>query len=58
MVEGVETLSELEQVQQLGCDVAQGFYFSRPLPAGTFEELLATGPADDLRIFRWELLST
>ena len=58
VVEGVETLSELEQVQQLGCDVAQGFYFSRPLPAGTFEELLATSPADDLRIFRWELLSS
>ncbi|MGA2931228.1 MAG: EAL domain-containing protein [Acidimicrobiales bacterium] len=40
VVEGVETLSELEQIQRLGCDMAQGFYFSRPLPSGTFDELL------------------
>ena len=40
VVEGVETLPELEQIQRLGCDMAQGFYFSRPLPAGAFRELL------------------
>ncbi len=40
VVEGVETLAELDQIQSLGCDMAQGFYFSRPLPAGAFEELL------------------
>ena len=40
VVEGVETLSELEQIRSLGCDVAQGFFFSRPLPAGAFDELL------------------
>ena len=44
VVEGVETLPELEQVERLGCDVAQGFYFSRPLPAGAFGELLRPGP--------------
>ena len=44
VVEGVETLPELEQVQGLGCDVAQGFYFSRPLPADAFDELLRSGP--------------
>ena len=40
VVEGVETLSELEQIERLGCDVAQGFYFSRPLPTAAFDELL------------------
>ena len=45
VVEGVETLSELQQVERLGCDAAQGFYFSRPLPAGAFGELLRPGPA-------------
>ena len=47
VVEGVETLPELEQIKSLGCDMAQGFYFSRPLPADAFEELLAAsqGPS-------------
>ena len=40
VAEGVETLSELDQIQSLGCDMAQGFYYSRPLPAGAFDELL------------------
>ena len=44
VVEGVETLSELQQVERLGCDAAQGFYFSRPLPAAAFGELLRPGP--------------
>jgi diguanylate cyclase (GGDEF)-like protein/PAS domain S-box-containing protein len=43
VVEGVETLSELEQIEGLGCDVAQGFYFSRPLPAADFDDLLRAG---------------
>jgi EAL domain-containing protein (putative c-di-GMP-specific phosphodiesterase class I) len=43
VVEGVETLPELEQLQALGCDLAQGFYFSRPLPAAAFDELLRAG---------------
>jgi diguanylate cyclase (GGDEF)-like protein/PAS domain S-box-containing protein len=44
VVEGIETLPELQQVERLGCDAAQGFYFSRPLPAGAFGELLRAGP--------------
>jgi diguanylate cyclase (GGDEF)-like protein/PAS domain S-box-containing protein len=49
VVEGVETLSELEQVGRLGCNVAQGFYFSRPLPADAFGELVraSRGPSGD-----------
>jgi EAL domain-containing protein (putative c-di-GMP-specific phosphodiesterase class I) len=43
VVEGVETEPELEQIEKLGCHVAQGFLFARPLPAGAFEDLLRAG---------------
>ena len=31
VAEGVETQSDLDQLIEMGCDLAQGFYFSRPL---------------------------
>lgn len=38
--EGIETERELAYMAELGCDVAQGYLFDRPLPAGEFEERL------------------
>ena len=35
VAEGVETLDTLEQLRELGCDVAQGYLVSRPIPADT-----------------------
>lgn len=38
--EGVETLGQLECLRRYGCGRAQGFYFSRPVPADEIVNLL------------------
>jgi len=43
IAEGVETQKELEFLQAQQCDEAQGYYFSRPVPAQQFAKLLETG---------------
>jgi len=40
VAEGVETLEQLEYLRAQGCDEMQGYYFSRPLPAGDFAALV------------------
>jgi diguanylate cyclase (GGDEF)-like protein/PAS domain S-box-containing protein len=42
VAEGVETSSQAASLKMIGCEVAQGFYFSRPLRAGQFDELLSS----------------
>lgn len=44
VAEGVETEAQLAQLRQLGCEFAQGYFLSRPLPAAQAEELLADNP--------------
>ena len=44
VAEGVETESQALALRMMGCDLAQGFLFHRPLPEGQIERLLA--PAD------------
>ena len=41
IAEGVETVEELAFLEANDCDEAQGFYFSRPVPAEEFVKLLA-----------------
>jgi len=45
VAEGVETLDELMVLQGLQCDEAHGFYFSRPVAAELFADLLQKGAA-------------
>jgi len=40
VAEGIETPEQAEKALELGCDYAQGFYFSRPLPANSAYEYL------------------
>ncbi len=44
IAEGVETPFQLELLAKMQCDYAQGYLFSRPVPADAFEALLEQGP--------------
>ncbi len=40
IAEGVETEEQLTTLKALGCDIVQGYYFSRPVPAEEFETFI------------------
>jgi two-component system CheB/CheR fusion protein len=37
VAEGVETAAQLAELQALGCDIGQGYFYAKPLPAPAFE---------------------
>ncbi|HEY6926742.1 MAG TPA: EAL domain-containing protein, partial [Steroidobacteraceae bacterium] len=47
VAEGVESAEQLQFLQKHGCDHYQGYYFSKPVDAGTFTEMLRTSAALD-----------
>jgi EAL domain-containing protein (putative c-di-GMP-specific phosphodiesterase class I) len=44
VAEGVETEDQLARVRELGCEMAQGYLFARPLPPDEIDGLLRTDP--------------
>ena len=40
IAEGVETAEQLFTLKAMGCDIVQGYYFSKPVPADKFEAFL------------------
>ncbi|MBP5193352.1 MAG: EAL domain-containing protein [Clostridia bacterium] len=40
VAEGVETERQLSILREAGCDLVQGYYFSKPLPAAEFEAII------------------
>jgi diguanylate cyclase (GGDEF)-like protein/PAS domain S-box-containing protein len=45
VAEGVETEEQLAYLRGLGCDEAQGYLFSRPVPADEFNRLISSEPS-------------
>ena len=40
IAEGVETEEQMAALKDLGCDIVQGYYFSKPVPSEAFEAFL------------------
>ena len=49
IAEGIELPQQLERLRELGCDLGQGFHFSRPVPATELEQRLF-GPAAGFQV--------
>lgn len=56
IAEGVETEDQCKALRLMGCDIVQGYYFSKPLPADVFESFLLEGKKAkaELEAFREE----
>ena len=50
IAEGVETIEYVELLKKYGCNYAQGFYYSKPLPIDEFNKLCERDCASDLEI--------
>lgn len=48
--EGAETRRQVRCLREMGCDIVQGFYFYRPMPAAVFEQTVLQ-PTPDPAVF-------
>lgn len=49
IAEGVETTEQFIDLRELGCEVGQGYYFAKPLPAEEVDLMLAGSPLSVVR---------
>ena len=45
VAEGVETATQAEMLKDMGCELAQGYLYSKPVPSETIEQLLRSSRA-------------
>ncbi len=50
IAEGVENQEQLHALKKLGCDIVQGYFFSRPVPAEVFEAFILQKKEADLAL--------
>jgi diguanylate cyclase (GGDEF)-like protein/PAS domain S-box-containing protein len=50
VAEGVETAAQLTAVRELGCDLAQGYFFARPCAARGILELITGDPTSEINV--------
>ncbi|MEB3291250.1 MAG: EAL domain-containing protein, partial [Leptolyngbya sp.] len=48
VAEGVERQEELDQLREFSCDLAQGYWYSQPLPPHQFEQQYFASPTSSL----------
>jgi EAL domain-containing protein (putative c-di-GMP-specific phosphodiesterase class I) len=41
LTEGVETKEQYDMLNEMGCNLFQGYYFAKPMPLDEFEKLIA-----------------
>jgi EAL domain-containing protein (putative c-di-GMP-specific phosphodiesterase class I) len=57
VAEGVEDRESWQRLERLGCDIAQGYYMSRPVPPDAFDEWLAAWPERRIELIGPQLAS-
>jgi diguanylate cyclase (GGDEF)-like protein len=51
VAEGVETKAEADILHNIGCDIAQGYYFAKPMSKQSFEDFTFKTPNNTINLF-------
>lgn len=58
VTEGIETAEQINFITSCGCQIAQGFYYSRPIPVSEFELFSAEYMTESLESYRFRFNGT